>query len=239
VSLDGDYDNGYFILVGQVIDTGIGMSATTQEQLFKPFSQADASMLRRFGGTGLGLFITKKLCEMMGGDVKVLSEIDKGSTFRFQVRLGRSKDLIPQIEGSAIKLPDTLPNIKILIAEDNAVNQIILKTILTKAGCYVTTAWNGQEALEAITKDHYDLVLMDGEMPVMDGLKATQKIRESFNCQTLPIIGVTAHAMVEDRERFLAAGMNGYITKPIQKDALFTEILKCLPVIPFFERKLV
>src|SRR3546814_314642 len=232
ISLGGTYDDNHFTLAGEVVDTGIGMSAETQERLFKSFSQADTSMLRRFGGTGLGLFITKKLCEMMEWDISVSSEVGKGSTFRFHIRLGRSKDLIPQTQSSSsTKLPEKLPNIKILVAEDNAVNQLILKTMLTKAGCSVTTVWNGQEALEAITHNHYDLVLMDGEMPVMDGLEATQKIRETFLPKALPIIGVTAHAMVEDREKFLNAGMNGYLTKPVQREALYTEILKCMPFV--------
>lgn len=188
-------------------------------------------MLRKFGGTGLGLFITKQLCKLMRGDIEVLSEVGKGSTFRFQVCLGRSKDLMPQVESySSINLPDKLPNIRILVAEDNVVNQLVLKTMLTKAGCSVTTVWNGQEAVEAIANNHYDLVLMDGEMPVMDGFEATKKIREReiFTERPLPIIAVTAHAMAEDRERFLEAGMNGYLTKPVQKDGLYTEIMRCL-----------
>ena len=228
VSFDGNSDNGNFILAGSVIDTGIGISSEAKERLFKPFSQADSSILRQYGGTGLGLFITKQLCEMMGGSVSVESEVGKGSTFSFKVRLGRYHGLMPLVESYyPLKILNKLPNIRVLVAEDNAINQLILRTLLEKAGCVVDTAWNGQEAVEAILGDHYDVVLMDGEMPIMDGLKATQKIREVFDADTLPIIGVTAHAMIEDRERFLQSGMNGYLTKPIQKESLFAEIMRC------------
>lgn len=245
VSLKGKYDKDYVrlvgdichVLTGKVTDTGIGISPETLERLFKPFSQSDDSILRRFGGTGLGLFITKKLCEMMGGDITVVSEVDKGTTFRFHIKVGYSKDSISSLGSpTPIREIEKLPNIRVLVAEDNAVNQIILKTLLTKAGCSVTTVWNGDEAVAAITQAPYDLVLMDGEMPVMDGIEATQKIRERFTAQTLPIIAVTAHAMVEDRERFLQAGMNGYLTKPVQKEGLFAEILRCLSSSSYFER---
>ncbi|WP_232223299.1 ATP-binding protein [Candidatus Odyssella acanthamoebae] len=230
------------LITGKVTDTGIGVSPEAQERLFKPFSQSDNSILRRFGGTGLGLFITKKLCEMMGGDITVVSEVDKGTTFRFHIKVGYSKDSISSFGSPPpIREIEKLPNIRVLVAEDNAVNQIILKTLLTKAGCSVTTVWNGAEAVEAITPSplSYDLVLMDGEMPVMDGIEATQQIRDrlKITAQALPIIAVTAHAMVEDRERFLQAGMNGYLTKPVQKEGLFAEILRCLSSSSYFERK--
>jgi PAS domain S-box-containing protein len=246
VSLKGKCDKEHIRLVGnirhvitgKVTDTGIGISPEAQERLFKPFSQSDDSILRRFGGTGLGLFITKKLCEMMGGDITVVSEVDKGTTFRFHIKVGHSKDSISSLGSPPpIREIEKLPNIRVLVAEDNAVNQIILKTLLTKAGCSVTTVWNGAEAVSAITQAPYDLVLMDGEMPVMDGIEATQQIRERFTAQTLPIIAVTAHAMVEDRERFLQAGMNGYLTKPVQKEGLFAEILRCLSSSSYFERQ--
>ena len=159
----------------------------------------------------------------------VSSEVGKGSIFHFKVRLA-----LPEISTTLpesdlpLEAPDKLPNFRILVAEDNPTNKLILKVMLTKAGCSVTTVENGQEALEATVKDRYDLVLMDGEMPVMDGLEATKEIRKIFDMTTLPIIGVTAHAMKEDREKFLNAGMNGYLTKPIQKEGLYTEILRCL-----------
>lgn len=227
VSLDGTSYADHFTFVGSVTDTGIGMSPEVQEKLFKPFSQAESSTFRRFGGTGLGLFITKNLCEMMGGNIKVLSEVGKGSTFSFNVKLDQTKELGPQVSSSPNVLT-ALQNTRVLVAEDNAVNQLVLKTMLTKVGCSVTTVWNGQEAVQAVTSNPYDIVLMDGEMPVMDGFEATQKIRERFTAQALPIIGVTAHAMVEDWGRFMKVGMNGYLAKPVYKEVLYTEVLRCL-----------
>jgi signal transduction histidine kinase len=217
-----------FCLVGEVIDTGIGIPPEVQQHLFKPFMQADSSMQRKFGGTGLGLYITKKLCEMMEGEVSVSSEIGKGSKFHFKVYLKSLQE--PSSLQPISETPiDMLPKINVLVAEDNAVSQLVLKTMLTRAGCSVTAASNGEEAVQSCQMYHYDVVLMDGEMPVMDGVTATRKIREIFSKETLPIIGVTAHAMTTEREKFLGAGMNGYLTKPLQKNALFREIMNCLP----------
>jgi len=218
-------------LIGTITDTGIGISSESQELLFKPFTQADNSMLRKFGGTGLGLFITKQLCEKMGGNISISSEPGKGSVFCFKVLLEHYEEITLPIDSSNTRVE--LSSIKVLLAEDNAVNQLVLKNMLIKEGCIVDSVWNGQEAVDTIITSksvscNYDLILMDGEMPVMDGLQATQKIREIFDASTLPIIGVTAHAMIEDRERFLQVGMNGYITKPIQKDSLISEIMRCL-----------
>jgi PAS domain S-box-containing protein len=232
VSLDGKYEDRHFKFCGEVKDTGIGIPHEVQEKLFSPFFQADDSIKRKFGGTGLGLSITKKLCELMGGSIGVISEADKGSIFTFTVQLERPKELNPLGGSSPVNLPVGLPsNIRILMAEDNAVSQKVLKQFLIKLGCKtanITAVWNGQEAVDAVTSNPYDIVLMDGQMPMMDGLEATQKIREKLNPEALPIVGVTAHALTDDRERFLKAGMNGYLTKPIQKQGLCMEILRCL-----------
>lgn len=229
VHLDGALgaQGNQFCLMGDVTDSGIGISSEVQERLFSPFTQADNKMQRQFGGTGLGLYITKKLCEIMKGDVSVSSEIGKGSKFHFKVHLEQPQGY-DSIESPGKTSIDTLPNMRILVVEDNTVSQLVLKTILTRAGCDVSIAWNGEEALRSCQTDHYDIILMDGEMPVMDGVTATKKIRETFNRETLPIIGVTAHAMIEEKDKFLEAGMNSYITKPIQKQILFSEIMKCL-----------
>lgn len=232
VSLDGKYADRHFKFCGEVKDTGIGISQEAQEKLFSPFFQADDSIKRKFGGTGLGLSITKKLCELMGGSIGVVSEVDKGSTFSFTVQLERPKELTPLGGSSSVTLPVGLPsNIRILMAEDNAVSQKVLKQFLIKLGCKtdnITAVWNGHEAVDAVTNNSYDIVLMDGQMPMMDGLEATQKIREKLSHEALPIIGVTAHALTDDRKRFLRAGMDGYLTKPIQKEGLCMEILRCL-----------
>ncbi len=242
ISLGGEQNSNqtHFTLLGQIRDTGIGIAPETQVDLFKSFFQADSSMLRHFGGAGLGLFITKRLCEMMNGNISILSELGKGSTFEFRINLK-----LPQIqqliqiqhiqhqeirpyEFPSPRVSDQLPNLNILIVEDNLTNQIILVQLLKKAGCTVTVACNGQEAVNAVVpKNSFDIILMDGEMPIMDGLTATRLIRETFDAKSLPIIGVTAHAMISDRERFLDAGMNSYLTKPVQKQLLYNEILRC------------
>ncbi len=245
ISLSGELNSNqtHFSLLGRITDTGIGISPKVQPDIFKSFSQADNSMLRQFGGAGLGLFITKQLCEMMNGDLRVSSELGKGSIFEFRVNLRlpqmqtidqlqniKSQE-IPLYEFPSPRVSNQLLNMNILVVEDSPISQKILVKILTTAGCSVTVACNGQEAVDAvIPKNPYDIILMDGEMPVMDGLTATRIIRETFDAQTLPIIGVTAHAMISDRERFLNSGMNSYLTKPIQKQLLCNEILRCCSI---------
>lgn len=134
-------------------------------------------------------------------------------------------EILRCLEGDKLKLAH-LPKLNVLIAEDNPVNQLVLRKMLDQEGCTATVVPNGLEAVEATKKGRYDLILMDGEMPVMSGLEATQRIRQMFDYQALPIIGITAHALDTHRERFLASGMNGYLTKPVEKNALKTEILR-------------
>ena len=160
------------------------------------------------------------------------SEPNKGSTFYFSVCMPLP---ISSQEEGAFKATIgeknvlvKLPSLQILVAEDNEVTQKILRTILLREGCKVRVVSNGQQAVSAVQEEAYDIVLMDGQMPDMDGLEATRKIRKIFDAQSLPIIGVTAHAMLSDKEKFLMSGMNGYLTKPIQKEALKAEILRCL-----------
>lgn len=220
-------------LVGDVSDTGIGISPEDQERLFKPFMQVEETkMERQVGGTGLGLYITKELCKMMNGEISVSSEIGRGSTFHFTVFMEKYQEPKPQQEVD-IKLPierpiDKLPNIRVLVVEDNKVAQTILKTLLTRTESSVDIAENGEQAITACLSNLYDVVLMDGEMPVMDGITATKKLRETFDRETLPIIGLTAHALTREREKFLEAGTNCCLTKPIRKDVLFKEIMNCL-----------
>jgi PAS domain S-box-containing protein len=231
VQLDGIPDpsqNKTFKLLGTVQDTGIGMSKELLGRLYQPFCQGDVSLLRKFGGTGLGLYITKQLCEKMGGDISSLSEPGLGSTFQFKIYL----DIPEGQEGVPTLLPPSpespLPGYHILIAEDNILNQKLLKIILEKAGCKVDVVLDGEAAVKAVNKYSYDLVLMDGEMPIMDGLEATRKIREVYPLDQLPIIGVTGHAMVEHREQFLNSGMNEYLEKPVQKKRLLEVIRRCM-----------
>jgi signal transduction histidine kinase/HPt (histidine-containing phosphotransfer) domain-containing protein len=210
-----------------VSDTGIGIAADKVETIFESFRQADGSTTRKYGGTGLGLAISKQLVNMMGGKIWVDSELEKGSTFhftaRFQLSQGKATEVLHAKDLSIQKAPRQL---SVLIAEDNPVNQKVAETMLDKRGHRVFVASNGREALETLNKEHIDLILMDVQMPEMDGFEATELIRdrEKANGQHIPIVAMTAHVMTGDRERCLAAGMDSYISKPIRGEQLFTII---------------
>jgi len=214
-----------------VTDTGIGMSQETIARLYKPFSQADNSWSRRFGGSGLGLSITKLLVELMGGTITVTSEINRGCQFQFQMELKSVTDFTRESvhgECKSCKPTSLPPDIRVLVAEDNPVNQLVLTKVLQRSGClFIGLASTGKEAIAELQREEFDVILMDGEMPDMDGLDATRYIRQYVNKEVV-IIGVTAHAMPSDKESFLNAGMNGYLTKPIQKESLVREIMNCL-----------
>jgi two-component system sensor histidine kinase/response regulator len=207
-----------------VRDTGIGIAADKLDSIFAPFVQADGSLARRYGGTGLGLTISAQLAGMMGGRVWVESELGKGSTFHFTVPVETSKEqpVTPSSRSchapSARSTEGGQKRLRILMAEDNAVNQRVGAAMLRKRGHEVVLAGDGCEALEALEKGPFDLVLMDVQMPNMDGFEATSRmrLREKESGRRLPIIALTAHAMNGDRERCLAAGMDGYVTKPLQ-----------------------
>ncbi|MBY0292656.1 MAG: response regulator, partial [Alphaproteobacteria bacterium] len=181
-------------LYGEVKDTGVGMTPNMKEAIFKPFIQGDQSVRRKFGGTGLGLYIVKKLCNLMGGDVEVESEEGKGSAFRFTLNLKTVEKPEAYAKEESQEEELILPSLHILVVEDHPVNQLILNRMLTTEGCDVKIANNGKEAVELTAKNKFDLILMDGEMPVMDGLQATRIIRTKD--PDIPIIGITAHAMV-------------------------------------------
>jgi CheY-like chemotaxis protein len=189
--------------------------------------------MRQFGGSGLGLYITKVLCKVMGGKIKVTSQFGIGSTFQFTVKMKLpKKQEFPVFNNSPEKSGDLkkFSDLHVLIAEDNRVCRLALKTILDREGCSITVVENGLEAVKAVEaakKEPYDLILMNGEMPVMGGLEATKEIRKMFNHQTLPIIGITAHDL-DQRARFLASGMDGYLTKPVEINRLKIEVLGCL-----------
>lgn len=222
------------IMIGfQVKDTGIGIPRDIQKNLFTPFTQADSSTTRRYGGTGLGLSICKELVHIMNGDIGVESESGKGSTFWFNCRfeVGKNTDLPPEMRrNNRVESEQTEQlTMKLLVAEDNEVNRVVVKGLITKLGSTVEFATNGKEALEYYTLHHseIDVVLMDCEMPEMDGYAATRCIREFELLNRLPrkpIIAVTAHAVGESRELCLQAGMDEYITKPIRLDALRSKI---------------
>ncbi len=207
----------------EVKDTGIGFSKEQGDLLFKPFAQADASITRRFGGTGLGLAISKQIIELMGGTLQVHSTVNVGSTFTILLFLEPSQDATVKlgqgVEGGSADVDSALHvNLKgkrILVVEDNMINQLIMEELLIKTDADISMADNGQIAVDMTQKESFDLILMDMQMPVMDGIQATKVIRESFPVDSLPIIAVTANAMKEDKDKGFAVGLNDYLTKPI------------------------
>ncbi len=219
----------------KIQDTGIGMDQDQICRLFAPFTQADTSTTRKYGGTGLGLAICKNLVNMMNGDIWIESEPGKGSTFYFTTCFEISKKTTLLSEKSS-KVSDSAKsdssfeankNIKVLLVEDNNINQIIAKKLMEKRNYIVEIANNGQEAIEMILKGNdYSIVLMDIQMPIMDGLTATRSIRETGLYDNLPIIAMSAHAMIGDKEKSLENGMNDHITKPIDPKILYETLEK-------------
>ena len=212
-----------------VTDTGTGIPIDKQALIFAPFEQGDASMARRFGGTGLGLAIASKLVGLMDGRISVESPwldprsnlLVEGSAFHFTAQFAVATGPRPEALVASEPFSVTRP-LRILVAEDNAVNRRLACHLLTRRGHTVVTAENGFQALAVLEKEAVDLVLMDVQMPEMDGLTAARAIRrkETPGARRLPIVALTAHAMSGDRELCLAAGMDGYITKPIQVEQL-------------------
>ncbi len=234
VNVRSRVENECELLFG-IKDTGIGIPKDRQERIFEVFSQADEKTARRYGGTGLGLAISKKLSEMMGGRVWVESEEGKGSTFFFIVRLPVSENVAKQAakseDGSADGVSsDGVGRIRILLAEDNLVNQKIAVRMLEKRGWDVVAVGTGRAAVDEIGKTRFDVILMDDHMPEMTGIEATAAIRmeEKQTGAHVPIIAMTAHAMAGDREKYLASGMDGYISKPIDREVMFAEIIKII-----------
>jgi signal transduction histidine kinase/DNA-binding NarL/FixJ family response regulator len=202
-----------------VADTGIGIAAEDLDRLFVAFQQLEASLSRRHGGTGLGLAISKRLTELMGGRIWAESTVGQGSTFHFTI-VGEAaavpilRPVAPR--GSGRDLARFHP-LRILLAEDHPVNQQVILGLLRHLGYQADLARNGQEALAALAREHYDVVLMDVQMPEMDGLEATRRLRRELPAECQPrVLAMTAHAMFEDRERCLEAGMDGYLSKPVQ-----------------------
>jgi PAS domain S-box-containing protein len=221
VRLDGLSQDGQASLEFAVRDSGIGIPPSAQERLFQPFAQADASMARRFGGTGLGLSICKSLIELMGGQIRVESDVGKGSTFYFTVRLPLAKDLALDVEESVPAPPAANVQLRILLVEDNPANQKLATYILRDRGHVVEIAADGAQAISLTEENHYDVILMDVQMPGMNGLEATAAIRKrEEGGRRTPIIAMTAHAMKDDRDRCLAGGMDGYLSKPVSTEAM-------------------
>jgi CheY-like chemotaxis protein len=214
----------YYKIRFAIMDSGIGIPEDKMNRLFQSFTQVDSSTTRKYGGTGLGLAISKRLVELMGGKIWAISQMGMGSTFYFEI-LAEATPIEP------FKKPN--PNSKnefqaernhalsILMAEDNLINQKVLLRMLNKLGYSADLACNGLEVLQALERQPYDVILMDVQMPEMDGLEATRAIRKRWASTDQPkIIAITAHALEGDRERCLAAGMNDYISKPVEMEEL-------------------
>ncbi len=233
VSQDSQETSNRAMLRFTVTDTGIGISPEALSRLFRSFTQADSSTTRKYGGTGLGLAISKRLVEMMGGAIGVESELGHGSTFWFTV------DLCTVEAAQSLSLPPEPVSLvhqnvgergRLLLAEDNPINQKVALHLLGRLGYTVDLAQNGAEAVEMVQRRKYDLVLMDCQMPVMDGFQATQAIRQlAPPLSRIPIVAVTANALAGERERCLAAGMDDYVPKPVSKETLDQALARWLP----------
>jgi len=216
-----------------VSDTGIGISAEKQKMIFEAFVQADTSSTRQYGGTGLGLAIVSQLVALMQGRIWLESKTGSGSAFYFTARFGLATAIPASDEIQPCEEHTTQAatrKLHILIADDNLVNLRLARSLLAKQGHSTVTVGSGREALAALKQQNFDVVLMDVQMPDMDGFETTKAIRgqERISQKHLPIVAMTAHAMIGDRERCLAAGMDSYVTKPVDAGKLFAAIADAL-----------
>ncbi len=220
-------------LMFSVLDTGVGIADEKQAKVFEHFTQADSSTTRSFGGTGLGLAICKQLVELMGGHIDLESELGVGSRFFFTLTMKAAEDenqpAVKPVLALAVpsETPEPARGLRVLLAEDNPINQVYARKVLDKLGAVSTVANNGQEAVDLVQQQEFDIVLMDCQMPQMDGYEATRQIRRLQGAYAeLPIIALTAFAMAEDRDICIAAGMNDYVTKPVDRKVLIRTITK-------------
>jgi len=211
----------------EVRDTGIGMTAETRDRLFQVFQQADESTTRKYGGTGLGLAISRQLVGLMGGEVGVQSEPRLGSTFWFTVRLGVGVRVVT--DATALP-PDSkaLAGVRILLAEDNPINQFVATSMLEAVGAIVRVVGDGEAALDLLHREPFDCVLMDVQMPQMDGLEATRRIRIDPALARIPVVAMTANAWNEDRQACLDVGMDDFVSKPVQPAFLYDKLTRLL-----------
>ncbi|MFD2166088.1 ATP-binding protein [Thalassotalea euphylliae] len=206
----------------EVTDTGIGMSQEAVERLFRRFEQADSSTTREYGGTGLGMSITKNLVEMMKGDISAESEEGKGTRITVVLPLKRAANMVDEVQSQKEHPVPELSSKKVLLAEDNRINQVIFLSMMKETCADITVAVNGQEAVELAAKNTFELIFLDIQMPVMDGIEACQRIREKN--PDIPIIAITANVMEADIKRYLTSGFNDHIGKPVQLNELYQKI---------------
>lgn len=227
-----DASDDKVLLRFEVSDTGIGIAPENLQKLFNAFEQADSSTTRKYGGTGLGLAITRKLAQLMGGETGASSVPGEGSTFWFTVSLHKGKprlhESIATNESAENSLRARHADCRLLLVEDDAVNREIAIELLENTGLHIDIAVDGAEAVAQAARHDYDLILMDMQMPIMDGLEATRLIRTSTHRPDVPIIAMTANAFTADKTRCLQSGMNDFIAKPFNPDSLFAMILKWL-----------
>ena len=225
--------NRSYALRFEVQDTGIGISSDTMGRLFQPFEQGDSSITRRYGGTGLGLSITRRLVESMHGKVSVQSQPGQGSLFWIEMNLATAR--VPHLPSDKPEAPlaavtlSQFKKVKLLLVEDNPINQVVEIALLQHAGMEPALAHNGLEAIQLASSRPFDIILMDMSMPVMDGIEATRKIRELPAHGQTPILALTANVLAEQHQKCLEAGMNGVITKPIDPASLYRAIAQNLP----------
>jgi PAS domain S-box-containing protein len=222
-------------LVVEISDTGIGIPTDKLETIFDPFTQADSSITRQYGGTGLGLAISRRLAEQLGGGITVESEVGRGTTFICQFGVGSLDDVpfvdrpereVKAVPAAAAKTAPSLRNYRVLVVDDGDTNRKLVRLLLGRAGAQVEQAENGQQAVERALAESFDLILMDMQMPIMDGYTATQKLRSRG--LTIPIIAMTANAMKGDDTKCREAGCSGYIPKPIDQDLLLSTVARSL-----------
>ncbi len=205
------------VLCFSVQDTGVGISAEKKDQIFDSFIQEDATVSRKYGGTGLGLSIARSIVRLMGGDIEVESQIGVGSKFYFEIKLEKYKSP-SHVSGTNHLSNERIAGLKILVAEDNPMNQLLIKTILEKESADYQLVNNGLELLKVLEKENFDVVLMDIQMPVMDGVKATEELRKRG--YDGPVIALTANVLKEEKDNYLSSGFNAVITKPFKRDEL-------------------